>query len=145
MSHIHGLIGLMGDARRHMEYLCEGCLGEARDAAGSAWRPPTDVYETEDLIIVRMEVAGLRPGEAEITVEGNVLTARGVRVDRCSVAKLAFHRMEIPYGRFEKRIQINVPFDPAGIEARIDEGFLEVTVPKIDPPEPREVKLSIHV
>jgi HSP20 family protein len=92
-----------------------------------------------------MEVAGLREGDTEITVEGNLLTVRGCRADRCPMNKLAFHQMEIRYGRFEKLIRINICFDEENIKARIEEGFLTLLIPKCDPPKPQPVRACFRV
>ena len=48
MSQIRSLMGLMDEARRQIEYVCEEMLGPAGEAAGAEWRPPTDVYECDD-------------------------------------------------------------------------------------------------
>ena len=47
----------------------------------SVWKPSTDVYETHDSVIVKMEVAGLRDENLEVTVQANILTVSGVRSD----------------------------------------------------------------
>lgn len=145
MSHFRSLVDLMGDAKRQMAVMCGEMMGGAPECACGIWRPWTDVYESGDAVIIRMELGGLQPGDAEVTVDGNVVTIRGERRDRCPVRKVAFHQMEIRYGKFQRRIKINVPFDPDRIEARTVEGFLEVVVPKVEPPEPRKVTLSIQV
>jgi len=145
MAQIRSLLDLMHDARRQMDYLCEGYLGASAEPVGGVWRPPTDVYECRDQIVIKMEAAGLDPGDAEITVERDTLTIRGDREERCQGEKTAFHQMEIRYGRFEKRIRIHVPFDAERIKARIENGFLVILVPKADPPRPQKVRLSVQI
>jgi HSP20 family protein len=103
------------------------------------------VYESRELIVIKMEAAGLKPGDAEVLVENDVVTIRGARLDRCSLAKLAFHQAEVRYGRFERRLRISVPFDADRIRAELADGFLEVIVPKADPPSRRVVKVSLTV
>ena len=144
MPEIRILKNIMNDARRHMEYLCDDLIRGRAQPTGGVWRPWTDVYETEDVVVIKIEMAGLEHGDAEVMVEGDVLTVRGERHDRCPLKKVAFHQMEIRYGTFERRIQINIPFDPDGIKARMVEGFLEVIVPKAEPPEPRRIKLNVQ-
>ena len=63
-----------------------------------AWRPPTDVYETEDAITIRIEVAGMRESDFTIALVERTLTIRGIRQD--TPERRAYHQMEIPFGEF---------------------------------------------
>lgn len=95
------------------------------------WSPPTDFYETEDVFVVRVEIAGMREDDFEITVESNFLTISGSRPD--IPERRAYHQMEIRFGKFETVIGIpaSVDFDTA--RAEYAEGFLTVTLPKAKP------------
>lgn len=137
------LLELMYDARRRLDFFCDELLGDVASEPGGRWRPPTDVFESEDRFVIKMEIGGLGPAEAEVVVEKNILTIRGVRADRCCHAKQTVHQMEIRYGAFERRVRIDAPFDREGIACQYAEGFLEVVVPKAAPPEPRKVRLQI--
>ena len=137
------LLNLMYDARQQLDYYCDELLGDPASAPGGRWRPPTDVSECADQIVIKMEIAGLRPEEAEVVAEKNILTIRGTRADRSVERKETIHQMEIRYGKFQRRIQIDIPFDKDGITVRYAHGFLEVVVPKATPPEPRKVHLRI--
>lgn len=105
-------------------------------ASPATWRPPTDVYECEEMYMVRMAVSGLKSDaeghitNAEIEMEDDVLTVRGRREDDCPHAKHGFYQMEIHYGYFECRVRIHAPFDRDGVSARYRDGFLEIAIPK---------------
>jgi len=92
------------------------------------WRPPTDVYETDDAVIVKMEVAGMTPEDFTIAFDDHTLTVEGMRLDR--EAKLGYHLLEIPYGEFRVQVYLPGAFAEARIDARYDNGFLYVTLPK---------------
>jgi HSP20 family protein len=99
--------------------------------SGSVWRPPTDVYETEDSIVVVMEVAGMQGADIQVTYDDRVLYIRGHR-RRTGNAK-AFHQMEISYGEFMSGVRITAAIDPSAIEATYADGFLKIQLPKVKP------------
>ncbi len=96
------------------------------------WRPPTDVLETDDAFLVRLEIAGMDPADFSITLRDRVLTVRGVRRDPLARG-CAYHQMEIRFGAFEVLLRLHVPVDAERIEAVYREGFLLITLPKVHP------------
>jgi HSP20 family protein len=95
---------------------------------GGVWHPPTDVYETETSVVVRVEVGGLEKEDFEIRLEGHSLTISGERRDLA--AKLAYHQLEMRYGPFLTAVHISQPIDETGIEATYGNGILQVILPK---------------
>ncbi len=95
---------------------------------GQIWCPPTDVYETDDNIVVKVEVAGMAEDDFTITFANRSLVIAGVRRDPS--AKLGYHQMEIPYGEFRTDVFVSEAVDVDGIEAAYENGFLLVTLPK---------------
>lgn len=95
-----------------------------------AWCPPTDVYETPDAWVVRMEVAGVKKEDLRVTVEAGALFVRGRRAEVASGPKERYHRMEIRYGEFSQRIPLPPDIEPEATDAKLTDGILEVRVPK---------------
>lgn len=95
------------------------------------WSPPTDVYETEDAYVVRVEIAGMREEDFEITLEGNYLLIQGQRPDISE--RRAYHQMEIRFGRFASIVELPPDVDTQRVEAEYRNGFLFVTLPKARP------------
>ena len=95
------------------------------------WRPPTDVYEREDSIIVRVEIAGMNENDFVVNLDQNVLTVRGVRIDVSE--RRAYHQMEINFGEFFTAVEIQLPIDFEHVQAEYQNGFLWVTLPKAQP------------
>lgn len=100
---------------------------------GDRWQPSADVFETADEIIVRFEVAGVRGDDLRVNVEGTVLRLRGVRRTPPSAAIDRLQQMEISFGPFEREIAIQAVFDSETVRARLEDGFLEVRIPKRSP------------
>ncbi len=101
------------------------------------WRPPTDVYETEDRIIIRVEVTGMHDGEFSVSFDPGILFISGQRQE--ITEKRAFHQMEINYGEFLTEVEIPVPIDMEKIEAVYQDGFLKVSLPKA---QPKQIKIN---
>jgi HSP20 family protein len=95
------------------------------------WRPPTDVYETDEAYHVRVEIAGMKGADFSVTFDKQALVIRGVRSDEGS--QKAYHQMEIGYGEFETAVQVPEPVKVPEIEASYVDGFLRVELPKAQP------------
>ncbi len=93
------------------------------------WSPPTDVYETESHYVVRVELAGIRETDLEITFENGILVITGVRSD--VPERRAYHQMEIHFGKFSTAIGVPGPIDLDKSVAEYTDGFLMVRMPKI--------------
>ena len=103
----------------------------------SIWSPPTDVYETEENYVIKVEIAGMRDEDFEVAFENNILMITGYRPDLNE--RRAYHQMEIRFGRFE--IAVGIPVTP-NIEKAVAEykdGFLTIVLPKNDT-KPDEVE-----
>lgn len=95
------------------------------------WQPPTDVYDTDDEITVRVEIAGMKDTDFAIHLDMNLLVISGTRPD--TTKRKAFQRMEIRYGEFSSQVELSSPVDTAKVEARYINGFLYVSLPKAKP------------
>lgn len=96
-----------------------------------SWRPPTDVYETDDCVVVKVEIAGMEDQDFGISLDGKRLIIRGIRRDPAS--KLGYQQMEILYGHFETDVHLARAIEEDKIEATYHNGFLVVRLPKVKP------------
>jgi HSP20 family protein len=92
------------------------------------WSPPTDLFETEDKFVVRVEIAGLRDQDFAVTLEHNYLVIAGSRPD--IPERRAYHQMEIRFGEFSTVVALPGPVDSDDTAAEYSDGFLVVTLPK---------------
>ena len=97
----------------------------------SVWSPPTDLYETNEGFVARVEVAGMKEADFEVAVENNILMISGQRSDLNE--RRAYHQMEIRFGKFEIDVEIPVPVDIDGSLAEYKDGLLLIQLPKTDP------------
>ena len=93
------------------------------------WVPNTDVYVTDDGLVIKVELAGMRREDLELTIEGNRLRISGQRSDGCRAPKCKFLVMEINYGHFESVIELPPGYDLTQAKAAYQNGFLRIDVP----------------
>lgn len=94
-----------------------------------AWRPPTDVYEIDDAVIVRVEIAGMHETDFSIILDGRYLSIRGVRQD--VTERRAYHQMEIRFGEFNVDVEMPATIDVENVQATYQNGFLKIILPKV--------------
>jgi HSP20 family protein len=99
-------------------------------ARRSGFRPALDVYRTDDppAITVVVELAGIEPDEVEAAVVDGVLVVRGRRRRKAGDHRLYQH-IEIDYGVFERRVQLNEPVDSESATANYENGLLSIQLP----------------
>jgi len=100
------------------------------DRADDGWSPAVDIYETDQEVVLVAELAGIRREDIKVMVEGSVVRIYGHRSPSFQGRQARFHRVEIASGAFVRSFRIGVPFDPAGIQARAEDGMLLITLPK---------------
>jgi HSP20 family protein len=107
-------------------------LPAERRARPRVWHPPTDVYETDDTIVIKIEIAGMNVEDFRITLANRLLTVSGVRHDRDAKSNChSCHRLEIHYGEFLSQIYLSGNYQAERIEAQYVNGLLYITIPKV--------------
>lgn len=97
---------------------------------GDRWQPDADVFETEDEVVVRLELAGVASSDLRVSVDGTEVRVSGMRASHQKSPIKRLHQMEIASGPFERRVQIPVAFDRDRVSAHLANGFLTVTLIK---------------
>ena len=92
------------------------------------WRPPTDVYETEEAFVIQVEVAGMSSADFDIVVQDRRVTVHGVRHDPGEAR--AYHQMEIHFGEFRTEVELPGLFARGAVTAAYEDGYLRVVLPK---------------
>lgn len=93
------------------------------------YRPDTDIYETEDHVVVLADMPGVAPGDVDVTLERRTLTIRGRGPDR---RHDGYQRLYTEYGEgdFERVFTLSEEIDRDGIKARQKDGVLTLELPK---------------
>ncbi len=85
------------------------CLRTAAGRQEASWEPPIDVLETERELLILVALPGVDPNQVETVIESGVLIIRGHRTLPPELRNARILRLELPQGRFERRIAL-----PAG-------------------------------
>src|SRR3989441_8015018 len=98
----------------------------------------SDIFETDDALVVCMDIAGMRSEDFSVQLADGILTIGGERKVRRD-GKPHYHAMEVQVGPFERRFRLPVRVDPESIRANYEHGFLEVRRTKVPRSEERRV------
>ncbi len=91
--------------------------------------PPVDMIETERAVLVLVALPGVDLGEAKASLEGDELVFSGVREFPPEMQTAAIHRLELPQGRFERRVRLP-PGRYASVRRSESKGCLLITLEK---------------
>ena len=119
------------DSRTESSFSGTRAIGWQVSLHSYAWSPPTDVYETENNFVIRVEAAGMRESDFTINAEDNFLVISGVRTE--SPEWRAYRQMEIRFGEFSTTIELPLGVDVSKADADYKDGFLNVILPKLKP------------
>ena len=110
--------------------------------AETNWVPNSDVYAMDGGVVIKVELAGMRREDLELTIEGNRLRISGQRPDGCRAPKCKFLVMEINYGAFESIIELPAGYDLSEAKASYQNGFLRIDVPVAARLTPKKISVS---
>jgi HSP20 family protein len=108
-----------------------------------SWTPAIDVVETNDAIVLKAELAGMKPEDINIEVQDNVLTVSGERKFEEEVKEDKFYRIERRYGSFSRSLALPPTADEGHVEAKYDNGLLQITVRKAEVAKPKKITVSV--
>ncbi len=108
------------------------------------WTPSCDIYEDEEAVKVRFELAGVDPKNVEVRFENGVLTLKGERKLENEEKRENYHRVELSYGTFTRSFSLPGTIDGEKIRAESKDGVLTVTLPKRAEAKPRSIQVKIN-
>jgi HSP20 family protein len=106
------------------------------------WQPAVDVYESQDEVVAVVDLSGVKQDDIELAVGRNSLTLVGERRDPGERPDRRFTCMEIPFGPFERTVQLPTVVNPEAVSATYEAGFLRIVMPKAGVPTPRRVTVT---
>ena len=110
-------------------------------AATTAWAPALDISERKDAYLVTVELPGVEADDLEITLEDGLLTIQGERYFAHDSSEQQFHRVERRYGAFRRAITLPAQVMAEGIQATVEDGVLQILVPKTEEATPKRIKV----
>jgi HSP20 family protein len=110
-------------------------------ATTTAWAPALDISERKDAYLVTVELPGVEADDLQVTLEDGLLTVQGERHFAHDSSEQQFHRVERRYGAFRRSITLPAHVMAEGIEAAVDNGVLQVVVPKMEEAKPKRIQV----
>jgi HSP20 family protein len=107
-----------------------------------SWKPPVDIYETQEEIIIIAELAGVKKEEVELEINSKVVKISGQRSGATEVKNGTYRLAEIQYGQFERILFLPFPIDTEKVNATYSNGFLKIQLAKLSGSTTHKVPIS---
>lgn len=117
-------------------------LGENSSIVTSDWVPVVDIKEEKDRFVLHADLPGVDRENIDITMEDGVLSIRGERQLEQVGEGAEYKRVERAHGTFYRRFALPDTADPDKINARCNQGVLEVVIPKRESVQPRRIEIG---
>lgn len=138
---IRDLDSLQSDMNRLFDRFFDSGRG-TNGAAVRRWIPAMDLVESDEELVLRADLPGMKEGEVEIEIKDRVLTVSGERKAEHEQKGEGFHRLERSFGRFSRSLSLPDGVDADGVAASFEDGILEVKIPKPEETKPTRVEIG---
>ena len=108
-----------------------------------SWAPPVDIYETDNDLVMKVELPGVEPKDVEVRVEDNNLYLKGERKFEKEVNEQNYHRVERSYGSFARSFSLPSSISADKVKAEFKDGLLVLTLPKREEAKPKTIKIEV--
>ena len=136
---IRELDSLQGDMNRLFDRFFEG---RTPNGTAQRWIPAMDLLESDDHLVLRGDLPGMSEDDVDIEIKDNVLTVSGERKAEHEDKGEGYHRVERSFGRFSRSLSLPHGVDPERVEAKFENGVLEVRIPKPAEAKPTRVQIG---
>ncbi len=113
------------------------------DDAKGAWSPSVDILDTGEEIYICSELPGLVIEDISLEINDRILVLSGERRRRRDVKKGMYHRLERSYGKFYRAFRLSDDIDQDGVQAKLNNGVLEIHLPKKSDSHSKHVKVKV--
>ncbi len=104
--------------------------------------PAVDMYQTDNEIVVKAAVPGVKTEDAQINVTGEVLTIKGEVKEKEEVKEKAYHLREQRWGMFERTLALPTDVIADKAKAEFENGILTITLPKAEEVRPKTISIK---
>jgi len=101
-----------------------------------------DMYETDQDVVIKSSVPGVKPDDLDITITGDTLTIKGETKAEEKVEKANYIRQEHRYGAFSRSVTLPTSIVAEDAKAEFENGVLTLTLPKAEEVKPKTIKVK---
>jgi HSP20 family protein len=136
----------IGEVQWEMNRLFDGFFGRPAQPGVSerVGAPVADVYETEDELVIKLDLPGMNEKDIQVSITGELLSVKGQRLDIQEVKQESYFRAERWTGTFERIFQVPIPVQADKVRATYREGVLTVALPKVEAVKPKDIKIDVQ-
>ena len=116
-------------------------FGDVRQPLGAV-APAVDMYQTDDDVIVKATLPGVKPEAIQISITGDALTLRGEVSEANEVSEATYHLKERRYGSFARSLTLPSPVVSDKARAEFENGVLTLTLPKAEEVKPKTINVK---
>jgi HSP20 family protein len=110
---------------------------------GNAWSvPAVDMYQTDNDVVVKASLPGIKAEEVQINVTGDVLTIKGETNQNDETKEKAWHIREQRWGMFERSVALPTPVVADKAKADFENGIVTITLPKAEEAKPKSITIK---
>jgi len=113
-------------------------------AAETSWAPPADAFETEDEVMLLVDLAGVERADVEVVVEDGLLVVRGDRRVPEALVDVENRRIERAYGPFARSFELPATVEVAKIRAEHRDGVLVLRLPMRERTRGRSFQIEVE-
>lgn len=126
--------------RREFDRLLEELV--PREEGERLFAPVVDVYETDQDLVVKAELPGVKKENVEVSIRDNALHIKGEKKEEKEEKTETYHRVERVYGKFERVIPLPTDVKVEAAEAEFKDGVLEIRIPKAEGSKEKKIEIS---
>jgi HSP20 family protein len=116
--------------------------GGGRLAPAGMEVPAVDMYQTDDAVVVKSAIPGIKPEDIDISITGDTLTIKGETQVEEEVNEENYIRRERRYGSFCRSLALPLPVVTDKAAAEFENGVLTLTLPKAEEVKPKAIKIK---
>jgi len=116
----------------------------AEQASPGAWTPAVDIFETDNEIVLDVDLPGVARDQVHVEVNDGILHLRGERKFEKEVKEENFHRVERAYGTFQRSFTLPDSVDPEKVSAELKSGVLQVRLGKREQAIPKQIQVTVN-
>ncbi len=129
--------------REAMDRLFDDAFTRPLSIAGNGWAvPAVDMYQTDNEVVVKAALPGMKADDVQLNVTGEVLTIKGEIKQKDEVKEKAYHLREQRWGLFERSVILPTEVIADKAKADFENGILTITLPKAEEAKPKSISIK---
>ena len=129
--------------REAMDRLFDDAFTRPLSMAGNGWAvPAVDMYQTDNEVVVKAALPGMKAEDVQLNVTGEVLTIKGEIKQKEEVKEKAYHLREQRWGMFERSVILPTEVVADKAKADFENGILTISLPKAEEAKPKSISIK---